>query len=373
MLIRHIHLTYEVFITVTSICFVANYLAPDVFSLSRSQLSHLHDPLKGAGRQEEPARSTTVATEDAHNGNVSIFQSQRLDPVETPSYEAQIKNSTLGFGKIIAIGLAQRTDRRDKLRLMSNYQGVDLEWSDAVRGKDMVDEALPPGVMHGDSENMTLPEAGCWRSHSDALLNVIESGIESALIIEDDADWDVGLKAQMVELAKASRELDDDIRPDSTDNQVGSEPSTGSPYGDYWDLLWIGPCFNPPLQPGSRSQIFVSEYGQSHYVYPIEGTAAGTTGYAVTAKSARTLFGFLQDAKVPIDIDMEEYCRHRECRLVWPQLISSRSYGRDSEIRKEDKFEEIADPNQGTWNIKNSAIVDMLVKNHLSDDAMDKS
>lgn len=47
------------------------------------------------------------------------------------------------FEKILALGLPERSDRRDALTLMSSYQNVKLEWMDAVKGKDIKQVAWP--------------------------------------------------------------------------------------------------------------------------------------------------------------------------------------------------------------------------------------
>lgn len=93
---------------------------------------------------------------------------------------------------------------------------------------------------------------------------VVEQNLTSALILEDDADWDLRIKSQMRDFAKASRML---VQPlpgtlntflDPTYQQPSQlqepqnfdvekspkyEPST-SPYGDIerWDLFWLGHC-----------------------------------------------------------------------------------------------------------------------------------
>ena len=58
--------------------------------------------------------------------------------------------------------------------------------------------------------------------------NMVQKRIQSALIIEDDADWDVLLRHQMVEFARGTRAI-----------QNASLPMR-SPYGDNWDLLALG-------------------------------------------------------------------------------------------------------------------------------------
>jgi len=62
--------------------------------------------------------------------------------------------------------------------------------------------------------------------------SVIESGLSSVLIIEDDADWDVRLLSQMTEFAKGVRYV----------AEVPLEKHQESPYGDDWDVLWPGHC-----------------------------------------------------------------------------------------------------------------------------------
>ena len=47
------------------------------------------------------------------------------------------------FEKILAVGLPERSDRRDALTLMSSYQNVTLEWMDAVKGQDIRKVAWP--------------------------------------------------------------------------------------------------------------------------------------------------------------------------------------------------------------------------------------
>ena len=63
---------------------------------------------------------------------------------------------------------------------------------------------------------------------------MVKENIASALIMEDDADWDVMLKNQLVELARGARFLQGEDTP--------LESGGNSPYGDNWDMLWVGHC-----------------------------------------------------------------------------------------------------------------------------------
>jgi hypothetical protein len=80
----------------------------------------------------------------------------------------------------------------------------------------------------------------------------VKEQIPSALIMEDDADWDVMLKSQLVEFAHGTRYLQD-----------LHGKLTNSPYGDDWDLLWLGHC-------GTRNR---EKDDQRYYVVQDDPTA----------------------------------------------------------------------------------------------------
>ncbi|QIW98440.1 hypothetical protein AMS68_003958 [Peltaster fructicola] len=170
------------------------------------------------------------------------------------------QNATLG--KIYAINLPARTDHRDSLSLAAAFTGLQISYSDAV--VDVLDKALPPG----NGGTMKMTEKGNWRAHMNILRDMVENNISSALILEDDADWDIRIKAQMRRFAQAtrrllqplpgtndtflrstmpplSRQLEDEHGYNAiVDDKVVVETPRDSPYGDLsrWDILWIGHC-----------------------------------------------------------------------------------------------------------------------------------
>lgn len=96
------------------------------------------------------------------------------------------------------------------------------------------------------------------------LPSIVERNIHSALVLEDDVDWDLRIKSQMTDFARAARLLVQPLRnttdhyldpthpqpsPDDShqdfrfDQHTASVP-VDSPYGDLtrWDLLWLGHC-----------------------------------------------------------------------------------------------------------------------------------
>lgn len=50
--------------------------------------------------------------------------------------------------------------------------------------------------------------------------------------MEDDADWDVNIRNQLIEFARGAKYI----------QEYPQGATTRSPYGDDWDVLWIGHC-----------------------------------------------------------------------------------------------------------------------------------
>lgn len=82
----------------------------------------------------------------------------------------------------------------------------------------------------------------------------MEEDLDSALIMEDDMDWDVRLKPQLELAASGARAilstLPDGLFPHgrvsaSSSYSSSSTSSPASPYGDDWDVLWLGHCGEP--------------------------------------------------------------------------------------------------------------------------------
>lgn len=63
--------------------------------------------------------------------------------------------------------------------------------------------------------------------------------------MEDDADWDVMLKSQLAEIARGTHYLQD------------AQEDSVSPYGDYWDILWLG-IRRPKNNDGKDQQYYIN-------------------------------------------------------------------------------------------------------------------
>jgi GR25 family glycosyltransferase involved in LPS biosynthesis len=144
------------------------------------------------------------------------------EPADDPIWD--IQNRTLGFQKIFAVSMPHRTDKRDYLALMALASDLDIEFIDGVDGSLMHPKTIPY-FWKGENGTGTL---GCWRAHIDIFQRMVSERIQSALVLEDDADWDVLIKSQMTELARGTRHLQNATLP------------LHSPYGDNWDLITVG-------------------------------------------------------------------------------------------------------------------------------------
>ena len=87
--------------------------------------------------------------------------------------------------------------------------------------------------MHLGGDEHAHPRTGsavAWIAHLNLLRFVVQEDYESVLILEDDVDWDVRIKQQMLDLARAMR------------NYTSVPEDVTAPYGLDWDVLWIGHC-----------------------------------------------------------------------------------------------------------------------------------
>ena len=223
------------------------------------------------------------------------------------------------------------------------------------------------------------------------VIRIIEQNVTSALVLEDDVDWDTRIKCQLKDFAKASRTLlqplanskdtfldptyprpGNDSHPDSLEVAENfwktAEPAT-SPYGDIdrWDLFWLGHCGcrfprqsdgNVPLGRAVVSnddtvperQHLAMEYGSNELMreYPHHTRVVSrawqntcTIGYAISQPGARRLLYELSVHKMTGTTDMmlRSICQGsegrpvRNCLTAQPQLFQHhRPRGHRSDI-----------------------------------------
>ncbi|KAK9371405.1 hypothetical protein V1509DRAFT_650987 [Lipomyces kononenkoae] len=145
-----------------------------------------------------------------------------------------VQNSTLGFGQIIMLSLMSRTDRQDAISLIASL--CDLQVSHVIPGvltEEISEKAYPWGK--GLEKLMTpqyKPYLGSWRSHMNTFKYIIDNKIETALIIEDDVDWDINIKSQFASFAQA-------LRTSRLRRPFTEEELERAPYGLDWDIMHL--------------------------------------------------------------------------------------------------------------------------------------
>ena len=266
-------------------------------------------------------------------------------------------NRTLGFQKIFAVGLHERTDKHDALSLAASLTGIDLTWSAGVKAEYISPKATP--LEWSLKNNNFSPGAlGCWRAHMNIMQKIVDGHIESALILEDDADWDVFLKYQLAQFAIGTRSLQRSFEAD------------GSPYGSRWDFLWLGHARLSATNDGQeiymlRDDPTVPPFAKRHSFWrqthiptglQLNDTRAvvktdggiGTVAIAVTLNGARKILSALSlnAPAMPVDSGYNRLCGgilkpQLACYGPWPPLISPhRAAGprsRDSDISNNSK------------------------------------
>jgi len=125
--------------------------------------------------------------------------------------ESHVVNSTLNTAAVLTLNAASRPDRRDIMALMASITNLKLTFVDAWTKKP-VEKAMP----NEHNPNLKDVEYACWRSHADAWRKVVEEGWTTAMILEDDVDWDGGVKESMSLAWEALRNITGDPEADTT-------------------------------------------------------------------------------------------------------------------------------------------------------------
>ncbi|MCJ1476692.1 hypothetical protein MMC13_005360 [Lambiella insularis] len=149
-------------------------------------------------------------------------------------------NSTLGFGIILAVSSNKTEEtawRQDGLVAAANRTGLDI----TIPPQPVFANADLRQLTDGKEGDFGLPQVGhaqAWLGHVHVLKNFLASSLSTALLLEDDADWDVSIRSQTTLLAQA---LSQPITPSSPSTL--SPPQLSLPPSPLaWDVLWLGHC-----------------------------------------------------------------------------------------------------------------------------------
>ncbi len=168
-----------------------------------------------------------------------------------------------------------------------------------------------------------------WLAHLDLLKHVYQLDLATALILEDDVDWDTALRQQMQNISLAVRSLTKVAETDLT------------PYGDRWDVLWLGHCgeqWDDQIETVIFNDTHVNPQQDYHGFWPDElarlpdlqravywsSSPVCTFAYAVSHEGARKILhmaGAGQDEAFDVKLQHECQSGRLACISVVPEVF----------------------------------------------------
>ncbi|KAF1835344.1 hypothetical protein BDW02DRAFT_548305 [Decorospora gaudefroyi] len=283
-------------------------------------------------------------------------------------------NATLGFSTILAVSHS-RSPRRPSLLWAANLTDLDI----------VIPEQ--PAWTIGDIEDFRAREgssissgsAKAWLGHLFALRCFLNSDHETALILEDDTDFDLSIRhSQVPLLASAIRSL---LTNASTTNDASNFWSPTS----NWDILYPGHCDDLPSPPAYLAQPHLAYHDPSVPALPLMHPDTAyflstlnippqtrflhraywpfcTFAYAVNRRSAAAILESMarepEGGSSAFDVELLSACQDRgwSCWSVAPELFHH-GVGA-SEIFRTDHDDgdglgegEVKRSGRGTWNV----------------------
>lgn len=137
------------------------------------------------------------------------------------------KNRTLGFSNIYAI-TTNTTWRVQGINAAANLSGIDID----LFYLREVPEDEAQAFRKSDGQEIGRGKALAWLAHLEMIQHIIDQDHETTLIIEDDVDWDVYIREQMLQVSEAfgQRKAAFEGKPEP----AAAEGDTKYPYGMEW-------------------------------------------------------------------------------------------------------------------------------------------
>ncbi|KAK5136705.1 hypothetical protein LTR08_002358 [Meristemomyces frigidus] len=140
-------------------------------------------------------------------------------------------NATLGFGGLYVVS-GPGSPRRQHLEEAAAVTGLELRIPTQITWTNEDVRDFRPD--NGTSRVLT-GSVKAWLSHHLVLKEFLTSGAETALIFEDDIDWDIRLRTQQIPLAqRAAQQLSKATALDTAQYPWGTPVD--------WDLFYVGHC-----------------------------------------------------------------------------------------------------------------------------------
>lgn len=206
-------------------------------------------------------------------------------------------NTTLGFGKIFYINLPTRYDNEDTLQLQATLTDLEMQLEPAVFAQNIKFKGLPPSS-NLKYQHVKKGELACFRSHANVWRRVLKEKLDTALILEADAAWDMNIKKIMSHYGQALAEMlrKYEFIPEPL------KPTENDPYlSQHWDVLHFGGCFEnrkyinasmpyyDPYTGGKGTYLSIQELKPETRMIRFQPEQMCTTGYAVSRSGAMKL------------------------------------------------------------------------------------
>uniref|UniRef100_A0A671T4M4 procollagen galactosyltransferase n=1 Tax=Sinocyclocheilus anshuiensis TaxID=1608454 RepID=A0A671T4M4_9TELE len=198
--------------------FSARMAEVQMFICNKETYGHLPVPLRAHSTMQDAADSFIHTLLEVNVRNPPVEPSRYLPkPVKRPD--------KMGFDEVFMINLKQRTDRRERMLGALREQEIDCKIIAAVDGKAMnVSEIHAMGIhmLPGYSDPyhgrpLTRGELGCFLSHYNIWKEIVDRGLKTSLVLEDDLRFEIFFKRRLQNLM----------------SEVESK-------GLDWDLIYIG-------------------------------------------------------------------------------------------------------------------------------------
>ncbi len=189
---------------------------------------------------------------------------------------------------IYVINLDQDTDRLASITERLNHLKLPFKRFSAYRGKNIPDH-LKSEFFLDRSCSLQDGEVGCYASHLDCMKRFIDTGLPSAIILEDDVDFHPDFSRLISEFCK--------LPPDLDILRLSSVPKYS-----YVPVGTIEPCFE------------LVKYSKIPH---------STGGYYITHCGAQKFVRFQKPRTNPLDIDMRHaWTRNLITYGISPQVVS---------------------------------------------------
>ncbi|KAJ6788337.1 hypothetical protein PWT90_06329 [Aphanocladium album] len=250
-----------------------------------------------------------------------------------------------------------------------------LAASTNVDGNTVHEKAKPKG-----SQSLRPEQLGCWRSHANTWRRIIEEKVQTAIILEDDADWDIRVHDIFQRLSRQIR------KGMLRENEPTSYEVTHAPYGLDWDLIYIGTCWNINSEKRPLSHAYedvdAPDVTEMSFAYQKEleywGASAlkksrvrviapswypvCTVGYAVTFSGAQKLLYMVGNeggVSAPVDLAMISRIQsgHLRSLTIVPPLITPWKTGTVSDSDIDDLEKSKDELPRGSENLRRSGRV----------------